>query len=430
MGARCSACGFETDEEALFRSERGILPLDRRLCLACGTPEPWSRATLAAALWSIVTVALIVSLQLGADLGSAGYTWLVLVSFLATAPLAIAAHEAGHALAAVLVGRRIYVLAIGRGAVVATWCFGDLQVALGRDLGAGFIQAHPQRPEARWRTSLYFAGGAVANLTAAASVIALLSVLSLDAWGPAGECLASVAIGFAAQNVATAVLAIMPRQMKWGSGRLPSDGLRLIDLWRKRPAELDYSLFQTVLHGHRLTAAGAWRDARLHYAAALARAPGEPILLGCLVHVLGRDQGPAAAMAYYVEQQAAFEAAAGCEPSPQYGYAAGNVAWQALRTGDAAWLALADELSERAIAMDATSAPLRATRGAALITKGERETGALMLWDALRDVEDPIDKAEFCSFLAQDARRQGQDGMGSAFERLEAHLLTRTRPAA
>ncbi len=320
-------------------------------------------------------------------------------------------------------GRKPYLLSFGVGASLASWRLGDLQIVLARDLGRGFVQAYPQGPEPRWRTSLYLTGGFIANLMAVGAVVALLAVLSPDAWAPAGKCLASVAIGLVLANGFAAVQAITPRQMKWGGGRLPSDGRRLVDLWRQRPAPVDYALLHLAFRGDRLIKAGRWREAQALFATAFARAPDHPGFLGCLVHVVARDQGPAAAMACYAEHRAAFEAA-GREGSPMYGYAAANVAWQALRTGDAAWLDLAAELSEQAIALDAVSAPVRATRGAALMAKGDRAAGGALLTAALRDVEDPVDKAEFCSFLAREAWTQGEDALGANYQRLEAHLLT------
>ena len=430
MGLRCSACGFRSTERALFRRERApVPPLRYTLCLACKKPEPWPKATVGAAVWGGIALALIAAALAGADLELQGYVWLVLMAFAATCPLAVVVHEIGHALAAVLVGRKIYVLSFGRGATLASWSFGDLQIVLARDLGAGFIQAYPGQPESRWRTSLYLAGGMIANAVAVGAVILLLAHNSPDALGPGAKSLASAAMGFALSNSLSAASAIVPRQMKWEDQRLASDGRRLVNLWRTAPVIPDYSLLHAAFCGDRLIRAGRWREAQEHYAAVIARAPDCPGFLGCLVHVVARARGPAAAMACYVEHRAAFEAGAR-KPSPQYGYAAGNVAWQALRTGDASWLELAGDLSEQAVSMDSASASLRATRGAALIAKGERGAGAALLSAALRDVENLVDKAEFCSFLAKETSAHGEGSIGVAFGRLESHLLRRAQRQA
>jgi hypothetical protein len=349
----------------------------------------------------------------------------MLAALSASAPFTVVVHEFGHAIAAVLVGRRVYVVSIGRGATIASWRFGDLEILLARDLAHGFIQAFPKGPEARWRTTLYLAGGAIANLATAAMSTALLIDFPESQVGPTAQCLASVIVGFGLSNLIVASLSFVPHVIRWRDQRLDSDGKRLIALWRNPFTTPDYSPFHVAFRGARLMREGRWREAREHYVAAIDRAPDQPGFLGCLIHVIAREEGPTAAMACFVERRAAFEAA-GREPSPQYGYAAGNVAWQALRTEDASWLETADELSAQALSMDPASAPLKATRGAVLIAKGEREAGAAKLTAALREIEDTADKAEFCDFLAKEARKQGEAAMGAGFEDLEAHLLARS----
>src|SRR5262249_37696938 len=152
---------FRSTARDLFRRERA-----RILCFACKAPAPWPKAMKRLVVWGAVGVAAAACVWAGTDLDSQVYTLIVLSALVLSSPLAIVVHEFGHVAAGRLVGRKIYFVALGIGDSLKTFQIGEMQISVGRELHRGYVCGFPVRPEARWRTSLYYLGGALANLAA------------------------------------------------------------------------------------------------------------------------------------------------------------------------------------------------------------------------------------------------------------------------
>jgi len=172
----------------------------------------------------------------------------------------------------------------------------------------------------------------------------------------------------------------------------------------------------------RFAQAGRWVDARDHCERVLNRNPNRLDVYGYLLHVIGRSDGPKAALDCYLNRCARLE------PVPQeaeasLGGAWGNAAWQALRTGDPAHLQLADDLSERAMRAQPDLPAIVATRGAVMMATSRRDEGYPLITGAVRKIPDPVDRSEFCRFLATDAKANGDLAMSVEFDALADHLL-------
>jgi hypothetical protein len=137
--------------------------------------------------------------------------------------------------------------------------------------------------------------------------------------------------------------------------------------------------------------------------------------------VIGRLEGARAVVDWFMDHRSEIEAQAALAQG-SWSLTLGNAGWQMARLHDPELLPLALELSGRAMETAAAYAPIRATRGAALLASGDSE-GRAMLLAALPEIEDPIDRAEFVAFLGEEASRAGDDASGSALRGLEAHLL-------
>jgi hypothetical protein len=273
----------------------------------------------------------------------------------------------------------------------------------------------------RWRMSLILLGGFLGNVALAALVAALLALASPWVSGPVAACLFVAGSGLAVSETVRAPLCLWPKTIKIGGARLPSDGLALFRLWR-RPRDPDRAarLFD-VMEGARLSDAGLWAEARAHYEAASRRDPSQGWHVSGLLHVIGRLEGARAVVDWFMDHRSEIEAQAALAQG-SWSLTLGNAGWQMARLHDPELLPLALELSGRAMETAAAYAPIRATRGAALLASGDSE-GRAMLLAALPEIEDPIDRAEFVAFLGEEASRAGDDASGSALRGLEAHLL-------
>jgi hypothetical protein len=406
----------------MFRRE--ARPRSRRrfvLCFACKPPAPWPKSVGHLLLYGATVIAM-AACELFGRFDDALYLFIVTGSFVALSPIVVVIHELGHAAAARMIGNRIYVIAFGAGPAFAAWRFGELQITFGQDLMRGYICSYPVSAQPRWRTSLYCAAGAAANVAAALITAAALSAAPpVEGAAPALKIALSLGAGFILSNVLTVVLTMIPRSVRMGDRTIPSDGRRLVELWR-RPAARDYAILHDSFRGHRLLAEKRWRDARTHLAAAWDGSAARAGFLAALLHVIDQDEGREAALACYLEHRAAVEACAD-PPALQHAYVWSSAAWLALRSGAPSNFELADALSERALAVDASAAALQATRGAVLMAKGERDAGRTLLIKGLRETADRAAKAEILSFLVEQTSLDGDAIAADRFAALERHFL-------
>jgi hypothetical protein len=171
---------------------------------------------LAAAVGELVAFGL-AAYALGPQFGIAGGLALAGASLFVTYALALAAHEAGHALAATVAGWPVRFLHAGP--LTLTRHRGGWRLGWDRRLWGegGLVQTDPG-PGRRWRVALFVAAGPAANLALAAAAVPLIAPVLpplLRCWGGL----------FAVHSLVLGTLSLVPHQMR----RVDSDGLAL---WR------------------------------------------------------------------------------------------------------------------------------------------------------------------------------------------------------
>jgi len=426
MGLACSACGFRAENRAFFRKEKtAFFGFTRSFCLGC-KPLPKAKT-------GFVTLGVSGALALAGWLATAinqglepfGLCLAAISGLLALSPLGIAAHEAGHAAVAALLGLHVYQINVGSGLPLKTIRIQGTTIIIGRDMGAGYVISLPKQRESRWRRAVILLAGAVANFIAAVFLVFLAGAVgaaegSQTTWSAGIVC---IFCGAAFGNVMMGVNALVPKYQMIEGRLLPSDGSRLLELLRQwRVEEPNWQVHHDAFKGGELLQAKLWDEAEAHYRNIFSTHPDQPGFLAVLLHVLALTKGPEIAMACAMEHEPFLRRDDQiAEPmAPMWSYVWAMAAWAILRTsgGD---LVLAEDFSRRAAEADPTSACARAVRGATLVRSGRRTDGLDIILNSLKDMRGPSDKLEFCDFMiAQDL--QGPDLTRSDFEALAAHL--------
>jgi len=327
-------------------------------------------------------------------------------------------HETGHALAARLAGFQLVLVQIGRGPEALTYRRGSLRLSLRRYAMLGGKTRFIAPPDAAaWRQALAFLGGPLFSLSAAGVLI--VAVLGRDR--SETSVLAPMALGFAILGLISAVNTLWPATSSEGQ---PTDGAQLLALFRKTAA-VDPRL-PLLVALEQLQAAGRYAEALRRIVEQLKIWPNDPYLLSAMIHYGSRVAGDREALARYH----ALVAAAPADPPRPFdwhremvGWLAANLAWVIIKSG--ADLERADLELQTALEHLPHAVEVKATLGALYVARGEAEIGERLLIEGMRQVEDPLDRADFCRFVAT-ARRDRGDAAG-AFEadRLREHILAR-----
>mgnify|MGYP002775317889 CR=1 FL=1 len=215
-------------------------------------------------------------------------------------------------------------------------------------------------------------------------------------------------------SVATALLNLMPED----NGKdLPSDGFHLLNAFRRRPVfEAD---LVTYLRVSDLTAQGKW-DAAVTAAASWRTSIYRVPLLALIVHCISRRQGDAAALDYY----STFESEVWGNTDYDQSLLKVNLAWSAIKLGDARFRELAERMVKAAWdESGGKGAGFEGTYGAWLVSIGEAQQGVPLLINAARTIHDGNDKADFCRFLADGWRQQGDMPRAEAYLTLQKRYL-------
>ncbi len=349
-----------------------------------------------------------------------GYYVVFLAALIASGLLSICVHEFGHAAAVWMVGSTLYSFRIGVGPLIRRFRLATFDIEIrGHLYGGGAIEQYhyPGRPE-KWRTVTVLAGGPGANFIAGLLLFATVSA-GADLLAPA--FLLTIGMAAAISQFLCGASNLWPRTLKMGGERHPSDGKQILTvLWSKTFAT-NAHLVGIYRHAAALCRADRHVEAISHCAANWMTHPNGGALFGMLVHSIGRSEGPVPAVRLYLQHAETLEA----EPpggEAAWAYAYGNVAWHALMAEDAEWLPLADRLSARAVAATPLQPEIRATRGAALMALGAYDEGSELVCSGLREIDDSIDKAEFCGFMSRAARSRGDVVLAGEFDGLERHL--------
>jgi len=367
------------------------------------------------AFWALI--AFWVSGDMGWRFAAVAWTTLVLAD-----PLDTLIHEAGHALAVRLAGFDLLSVRIGRGPEVLARRLGSMRFSLRRyAMLGGDTQFIAPDGVAAWRRALALLGGPLASLATVAALVAL--VLARD--DSQGRMLGAVATGLVILGARTAINTLWPWTSSEGQ---PTDGAQLLALLRRAAPTTTDPRLPLMLATQRLTMTGRHAQAADIFADQLRAWPNDPYLLGMVIHSTSRAAGDPAALARY---HALVAAAPDGPPRPfdrhgtMVGWLAANIAWSTIKSAPAGDLAIAEAELRVALERLPDAPEIKATLGALQVERGDSQAGERLLIDALRVVEDPLDRADFCRYVAKARRDQGDKDGAAEADRLRDHILAR-----
>ena len=425
MNRRCDTCGFRSADASFFRRERGgLFGLPKTVCDGCVALQPPAhdkRAFRDWVIWRVVWLILLGFAAMNEPAEAAGLLAFMLAVWVSR-PVATTVHEFGHALFAAIAGLQVTSVTVGSGPSLASFRWGVTRFELraytftGGLTGFVDLRARP----ARWRIAVAILGGPLANAIILGLTIGLM-VLQAGVEG-SNEIGAALLAGVAFSQGSALFISLMPLTYRTG---LVSDGKRLLGLLKAQPTQPDAKT-DAMTHSYRLMRAQRFGAAALAFQEIVNLCPDDPLGLGLLIHCISRAQGDAAAFDYYVEHRDRFDIAA---ENPDEAtrvwlpWLHANVAWAAVKAGDPANRPLAEALARDAVLVFPDAPELKGTFGAVLVEKGETSEGLSLLRDAARGITDPIDKADFCTFLAKGEHARGDTARAQDFEDLRQHIL-------
>lgn len=423
MEFHCSACGYRSDDAGFFRRRgRGA-----RLCEGCGEQQPserWGPTFVLIASLLLVYVPMLISL---ADEAGRAAVILMVVAWSCGWPLTIAVHEFGHALAARWAGLEVSKVVLGAGRLWFRRRWLGVPVEVRRNPLAGgrthFVDLRHRL--SRWPAFWAVCGGPGANLCAAAVLVAsayLVSRLGRSIWI---DLLVAVLSGLAGNQAIMAASNLIP----FGKGDL-ADGVKkdglllLILLFAPRPQVPDK--VGKLLETRRYLQVRRFAEAEAASFEAIRLDPASAFALSNHLHCISRNRGPAAALRYYIDNKPAFDAVEAGGKNAEgdvLGLLHANVAWLALCADGPPMADLAARHARQAFEASPDSPASKAVYGAALSRGGDAEKGAKLLIEALRGLDDPLDKADTCALLAALEQERGDRRRAESFTGLQRRLI-------
>jgi len=387
----CDRCALTTTAPDLLSPVRG-----RRLCPRCLSHR---QANEARRLRRIGLTGGLVGLLLLGVAPAQGYLLLNLAALLPLASLAsLALHELGHALAARLLGFRVYSVTLGQGPLLFARRWGRVDLMLRALPLGGYTEAGATAPRLlRLRAALFVAAGPLAN--------ALALVCLLPRWP--GGLLAQLSGGLApvplllATNGVSLLLSLLPSWPQSRADRHLADGPTLLEALRGRAdwarQRLAAGWYLAALDAH-CTQPAARADEVL--AQALSRFPDDPRLRRLAGEMaMSREDWPAASA---------------CFGELLAGEGAGEARWwDALSLArslayEQRDLALAEALTAEVAAAMPWDPLVLGTRGLVLVAMGRDAEGAELLDQAAGGALAPAWRAEFGAWQARALEHLGR----------------------
>jgi Zn-dependent protease len=305
-------------------------------------------------------------------------------------------HEWGHAFAARKVGAEVWRIEIGSGPLRRRLQFNGFTFNI-HDyafMGGSTWHASIEGKALRKRTAAILVGGALANFLAA--LLALFLAYALFVLNPALLPLTVIVSGFALASITMALFSLIP-QTYVSPNPTPSDGRRLLDLFRHDPAQPTNNVELIALQlafARRYdeliqTLEDNWQGSKIRL-----------LLASLLIDALSRVRGNQAVMDFYAIHSDQLSIPGEAEDDSATAWTLGNVAWSAIKFGRLDLNDLAESLSAKAMEKAPDAAPIQATRAAWLIMAGETQAGTDLLTKAIRALDSVNDKGEFCRCLA------------------------------
>jgi hypothetical protein len=434
----CANCGYSSAMGPFFRKgEAGLLHRKVMICAGCSSryttdleEKLTDRFWTGQIVWGVLlTLGLALSFVAHSSVGLVGVTFYAAI--VVSIPTRIAIHEAGHALAAVALGLRVLKVEIGSGPLLATFRLSDTQIEVRQKfyLGGMTKRALGRRERSRARTALVVLAGPASDL-AAAMLILWCAYLVQSTAGEHPSTLLSMSVaglcGVGLAEGSTAIRNLRPSRFRDGTA---SDGQQLLDLLRRRQplSGRDEAHLQII----DLIAMGRFGEAAELAECAASESTSRVEFLSMAIHCRSRADGDLAALDFYAKSGCgAADASLETDESSRAAIAwlRANLAWCAIKADQVSWTRQADSYSESALEIVPTAPEMKGTRGAWLIRHGHVKDGLDLLTEAVRNVADPLDRAEFCRFLSLGHRNNGDLIFADEFENLGRHLLSSTPP--
>jgi tetratricopeptide (TPR) repeat protein len=289
--------------------------------------------------------------------------WLLLVFF----PLIVLVHEAGHAVAALLVGHRVLEVKIGAGPKVTVW-HGRWRLVLGLFPLGGHVMAGSSDPSAyRAKRFAITAAGPAMNAV-------------MFAFAPLIDASSSTLRDFAIVNACVLIFNLLPYSVRTPYGRQRTDGLGLVRTlsdseWQLAEERSGFAVARAVLADQR----GDREEAGRIVDEARAMNPRSVVLRTWLGYRAIEDQGFAYARTIFrdlVDEDRHVPAAGlGQRDDVSRGIHLNNLAWCDLMLDDPALVEEALSSSAAAIDLLPEHPAIRGTRAFALILGGRPGEG-------------------------------------------------------
>ena len=378
----------------------------RPVCLGCVAVRPTRDVT---AMLGLLTISGLVALGIAAAIwmtGGGTLAMVFVVSLPAGRALATVCHEAGHAAAAAAMGARLLSIKIGSGAAVARLMVRGVLLQLGRYPVAGqTIYVWPSALR-RWREFDATLAGPGLNLI----VGALAAGAAMAVWDT--HWIVAILAGLGLPQVVSGLLNLIPLAAR--AGGAVTDGRHALELLHGRP-EVE-SLAAVILSDAERHAILGHHGAAVHaIGRALELAPDQPVLLAEALRFVSQAEGAAASLAFYRARTAEMDRALAGADGPAASRLEARIARAALDAGALADPALADRLSASALARDPTAPLAQGVRGAVLLARGDRAAAEPLLLGAVREAQDPDDRAAFCRDLSALAAADGHPALAEAW---------------
>lgn len=424
MTHRCHSCGYDSANSRFFRRETGgIWRRKVTLCAGCAPYRP-SRQARQAQHGGVVNTVLMAlfAFSYTSQYGTLADGWALFAGACLSLPFNILAHELGHAFVAKVLGCPVLYVEVGKGPKLASTRLAGIRIDWRRYVFLGAETRYlPPDDLARPKRAAIALAGPLANLMLAL-VFGFLPMLFGSAqsmvWAAACSGLMLSNLGLALINLA---VWRFPDTHAPG-GAVQSDGARILAAFRRHPTFDEEA--RARRDAERLSLLGRQDDAVAAYAALLAQRPNDDFLLCNIIHLTDCVEGPQAGLAAYERLVASGPPRqAFWDVGLMQAYLLGNLAWLSLKTGAPADLDQADYFAPLALAGIPASPEIQATMGALDVRRGRLDAGVPRLLTGLRGSTNPIDRADFCAFLADAYRAREDVAMADDYDSLARRLL-------
>ncbi len=391
MALRCDRCGVESPLEQAFVKKLGLPHLETRISCPSCVDKRTTAFVKGLLLFFALCGGVGVLLVLVSALRFWRFLFLNLFVFGVLYVLSVFAHECAHALAARLLGMRVFSVSIGCGRVVHRQVAGETVIELKQYPLGGVTLAVPTEADSyRIKMSVMVGSGPLVNFL----LVVVATAIVMRGYLPVGHLLVfhQLLVG----NLCMLLDALWPRKIQVGGMQIPNDGLALLQLRSLSESDIQERLaWRFCLEGLKCREVKRFVEAEQWCRRGLASHPGNLLLLnvwGVTLLDLGKSE----------EAREAFSGILRSEnlDSGVRSVILNNIASADLLIGRPELLDEADKYSAEAYKQVPWAAQVRGTRGAVLVECGRIGEGLSLLKESAGANEDPRGEAAVACYIA------------------------------